>query len=100
MSRRVVTMITGAVLLVVLGVLGARLPVPYAALGPGPTLDTLSADPSGKQIIQVPGHSLRHTTGHLNLTTGSVQDQPDLPPALRGWRDPTLPVGPREEAYP
>src|SRR5260370_28396748 len=100
MSRRVVTMITGAVLLVVLGVLGARLPVPYAALGPGPTLDTLSADPSGKQIIQVTGHSLRHTTGHLNLTTVSVQDQLDLLTALRGWLDPSVAVVPREEVYP
>ena len=41
MSRRVVTLITGAVLLVALLVGGSQLPVPYAELGPGPTLNTL-----------------------------------------------------------
>jgi PDZ domain-containing protein len=104
MSRRVVTMITGGVLLVALGFGSVRLPVPYVRLGPGPTFDTLGADDAGKEIIGIDGRSERRTTGHLNLTTISVRGGPgdslDLLTALGGWLDPRYSVVPREEIYP
>jgi Lon-like protease len=100
MSRRVLTLITGAVLLVALLVGGSQLPVPYAELGPGPTLDTLGVDQSGQQIIQLTGRKPEKTTGHLNLTTVSVRDRLDLLAAMRGWLDPQRAVVPREEIFP
>ncbi len=93
-------MITGAVLLIALLVGGSQLPVPYAELGPGPTLDTLGVDQSGKEIIQVTGRAEDETDGHLNLTTVSVRDRLDLLGAMRGWLDPERAVVPREEIFP
>lgn len=100
MSRRVVTLITGAVLLVALLVGGSQLPVPYAELGPGPTLNTLGVDQSGQPIIQLGKREPDKTTGNLNLTTVSVRDQLDLLAAMRGWLDPRRAVVPREEIFP
>jgi PDZ domain-containing protein len=93
-------MITGAMLLIALLVGGSQLPVPYAELGPGPTLDTLGVDQSGKEIIQLTGHAEDKTDGHLNLTTVSVRDRLDLLAAMRGWLDPERAVVPREEIFP
>jgi Lon-like protease len=100
MSRRVVTMITGVVLLLALAVGGFILPVPYAELGPGPTLDTLGVDQGGNEIIRLTGHPEHKTSGHLNLTTVSVRDRLDLLEALRGWLDPQRAVVPRDEIFP
>lgn len=93
-------MITGVVLLVALLVGGSQLPVPYAELGPGPTLDTLGLDQSGQEIIQITGREQDKTDGHLNLTTVSVRDRLDLLAAMRGWLDPERAVVPREEIFP
>jgi PDZ domain-containing protein len=93
-------MITGAVLLIALLVGGSQLPVPYAELGPGPTLDTLGVDQSGKEIIKITGRTENKTEGHLNLTTVSVRDRLDLLAAMRGWLDPERAVVPREEIFP
>ena len=99
MSRRVVTMATGGVMLVVLGLSGARLPVPYAALGPGPTLDTLGSV-DNQQVISVVGRQPNRVAGHLNLTTVSVTDHLDLFSALRGWFDGEVAVVPRDDLFP
>lgn len=99
MSRRLVTMSVGAVLLVALGIVGARLPVPYAALGPGPTLDTLGSV-DNQEIISVEGRTPNKTAGHLNLTTVSVSDGLNLFDALRGWFDGDVSVVPRSEIFP
>ncbi len=99
MSRRVVTMASGGVMLVLLGLAGARMPVPYAALGPGPTLDTLGSV-ENQQIIQVVGRKPNQVAGHLNLTTVSVRDHLDLFSALSGWFDGESAVVPREELFP
>ena len=100
MTRRVVTMITGAVLLLALGIGGSQLPVPYAELSPGPTVDTLGVDKAGNQIIQLTGRTPDKTEGHLNLTTVSVRDRLDLMAALRGWLDAERAVVPRDEIFP
>lgn len=99
MSRRVVTMSVGAVLLLVLGVVGAQLRVPYAALGPGPTINTLGSL-DNQEIITVVGKKPNPTQGHLNLTTVSVEEPVDLLTALRGWLDGSVAVVPEEEIRP
>jgi Lon-like protease len=100
MNRRTATMIVGAVLLAVMAVVALALPVPYVALGPGPTLDTLGNDSGGTEIIQVDGKTERRSTGHLNLTTVSVRDQLTLRTAFMDWIDGKHSVVPREEVYP
>src|SRR4051794_37622020 len=100
MNRRGATMITGGVLLLVLGIAVTQLPVPYVELGPGPTLDTLGPDQAGKDIIKVSGKAPRTTDGHLNLTTVSVRDRLDLFTAFKGWYDGKRSVVPRREIFP
>lgn len=94
-----VTLFVGTVFLVVLGIFGAVLPVPYAGIGPGPTLNTLGSV-DGKEIISIDGRAANRTAGHLDLTTVSVEDHLDLFSALRGWLDGATSVVPREELYP
>lgn len=100
MSKRLGTLIVGAVLLLTLGGLGAFLPVPYVALTPGPTYDTLGTGPSGQPIISVEGTDTNDTDGLLSLTTVAVYDQIDFFTALRGWFDDAAAIVPREEIYP
>jgi PDZ domain-containing protein len=95
-----VTLIVGGVLLVGCAIGGSQLPVPYVALGPGPTLDTLGRDNGGKEIITISGKTERRSDGHLNLTTVSVRDQLTLLGAFSAWVDRRESVVPREEIYP
>lgn len=100
MSRRVAVLVTGAVLLLVFGVVGAVLPVPYVAQVPGPTLNTLG-DIDGKPIITVTGREENRTSGNLNLTTvGVPQRALTLVGAVQGWFDSEVSVVPREQVYP
>jgi len=92
-------MAAGGVMLILLGLAGARMPVPYAALGPGPTLDTLGSVEK-QQVISVVGRKPNQVAGHLNLTTVSVRDHLDLFSALSGWFDGESAVVPREELFP
>lgn len=100
MTRRLGTLLVGAVLLLTLGGLGALLPVPYVALTPGPTYDTLGDGPSGNPIITVTGADTNGTTGLLSLTTVAVFDNIDFFTALQGWFDDEVAIVPREEIYP
>ncbi|MDQ1660144.1 MAG: Lon-like protease, partial [Blastococcus sp.] len=68
MTRRIAVLTTGAVLLVVFGLLGTLLPVPYVAQVPGPTFNTLG-DIDGSPIITVTGREENRVRGNLNLTT-------------------------------
>ncbi|HEV7826571.1 MAG TPA: PDZ domain-containing protein [Mycobacteriales bacterium] len=99
MMRRGWTVLTGAVLLLVLATGLTSMPVPYVALGPGPTVNTLgTAD--GKPIIQITGHETSTSRGKLNLTTVSVSGGLDLGTAVRLWIDDDVAVVPRELVYP
>ena len=100
MSRRLGTLLVGAALLLTLGGLGALLPVPYVALTPGPTYDTLGAGPSGNPIITITGADTNDTAGLLSLTTVAVYDDIDFFTALQGWLDSAVAIVPREEIYP
>ncbi|QJY44867.1 PDZ domain-containing protein [Pseudonocardia broussonetiae] len=99
MSRRPLTAVAAALLAVSLGVIGATLPVPFVALGPGPTHDTLG-DYEGTQIVRVEGLPQYPTTGHLNMTTVSVTDRLSLFTTLWFWASGERRVIPRESVFP
>ena len=99
MTRRGVTLVVGCVLLAALLGLGASLPVPYVALGPGPLQNTLGTF-QGAELIQVEGRTTYPTEGQLNLTTVRVTDSLLLGDALRLWLDRRSAVVPREIIFP
>jgi PDZ domain-containing secreted protein len=99
-TRRSAVLTTGAVLLVLFGLLGTVVPVPYVAQVPGPTFNTLG-DISGSQIISVHGRERNKATGNLNLTTVGVgRGGLSLVDAVRGWFDNEVSVVPEESVYP
>jgi Lon-like protease len=71
MSRRVRTLLVSGVLFLVLLILAFTLPVPYAVLTPGLTLNTLQPY-QGQQVIGIKGKTPNPTSGNLNLTTIQV----------------------------
>ncbi|RFU21905.1 PDZ domain-containing protein [Geodermatophilus marinus] len=90
----------GVVLLVVFGVLGAAVPVPYVAQVPGPTFDTLG-DVEGEPIIGVDGRDRNEVSGELTLTTVGVSRAGlSLVEAVQGWFDDEVSVVPEETVYP
>src|SRR5580658_1740832 len=105
MSRRAATLLIACV-----GVVGALfaatlLPVPYVALMPGPTFNTLG--PLGhKPIIQIAGRRTFRTDGHLNMVTVSYIGGPGYSPpfnifaALSAWLSPHNAVVPQQELFP
>jgi Lon-like protease len=103
MSRRALTLlIAGATVIIALAV-AVLLPVPYVILGPGPTLNTLGNDSTGKPLITVAGHRVYPTTGHLNMVTityqGGPGDQFNVFTALQAWLDPSEAVVPQSELF-
>jgi PDZ domain-containing protein len=98
-NRRTWTVVSATLLALALGVLGATLPVPLVALGPGPTYDTLGTVDGGT-VIEVDGLPVYPTTGHLNMTTVSVTDRLTMFSALALWASPDSQVVPREPIYP
>lgn len=103
MPRRALVLMVSGVLVLVLGLAAALVPVPYVALVPGPTSDTLGTS-RGKPIIEIIGRRTYPTDGHLNFTTvayrGGPGDRIDLFTALRGWVDPRVAVVPEETIFP
>src|SRR4051812_7958427 len=99
-SRRIAVLTAGVVLLVLFGVLGTTLPVPYVAQVPGPTFNTLG-DIKGEPIISIEGRERAHVEGNLNLTTvGVSRGGLSLIQAVRGWFDREVSVVPEEAVYP
>jgi PDZ domain-containing protein len=99
-TRRIAVLSVGGVLLVLFGVLGTTLPVPYVAQVPGPTYNTLG-DIDGEPIIAVQGRERNETEGNLNLTTVGVgRGGVSLVQAVRGWFDDEVAVVPEESVYP
>ncbi|WP_178379931.1 PDZ domain-containing protein [Cryptosporangium aurantiacum] len=99
MLRRGLTVFVGAILALLLSLGMALLPVPYVALGPGPTVNTLGSR-DGHEIITISGTPTSKSKGNLNLTTVSVSPDLNLGNALVGWLDGTVAVVPREVVYP
>jgi PDZ domain-containing protein len=90
--------VAAGVLALLLGVLGATLPVPMVALGPGPTYDTLDAV-SGVPVVAISGLPTFPTSGHLNMTTVAVTDELTLFSALAYWASDGRQVVPRSTIY-
>jgi Lon-like protease len=90
----------GAVLLVLFGLLGTIVPVPYVAQVPGPTFNTLG-NIGGSPIITLHGRARNPANGNLNLTTvGVSRGGLSLVDAVRGWFDKEISVVPEESVYP
>ena len=86
-------------LVVAFGLLGAFVRVPFVALGPGPTYDTLGAE-ADTPVIRIDGQQTYPTAGHLNMTTVSVTDQLSLFGALGLWASGRYALAPREVYFP
>jgi Lon-like protease len=103
MSRRVIVLAVAGFLTVLLAAASALLPVPYVALKPGPTTNTLGSVGS-TELIRIDGRKTYPDKGHLDLVTVSVQGGPrqrlDLVTALAGWLDGTIAVVPETSVYP
>ncbi len=102
MSRRSVTLLVAAAGVLIALAVAVVAPVPYVALTPGPTLNTLGTL-SGKPLIQVKGHRIYPTTGNLNMVTVSFLGGPgtdfNIFAALRSWLSPHDAVVPSSEIF-
>lgn len=104
LSLRARTLIVGSTVSVVLIGVGTAVPIPYVALGPGVTYNTLSSV-DGTDVIRFSGAapaSVKQSagTGHLNMTTVSVYDRLPLFEALGMWISGNYALVPRAEVYP
>ena len=100
MTRRIAVLTAGVVLLVLFGLVGTTLPVPYVAQVPGPTFNTLG-EIDGSPIIKVEGREVDEVSGNLNLTTvGVSRGGLSLVQAVSGWFDDEVAVVPEESVYP
>lgn len=90
---------TGIVLVVLLGAGGGAVRVPYVALGPGPTFNTL-AQVDGSEVVDIQGTQTYPTAGNLNMTTVSVSDGITLFGAVGLWVSGRYALVPRETVYP
>ncbi len=100
--RRLLTLVIAGVCALAALVVAALVSVPYVALTPGPTLNTLGK-PSGLELIQITGHRTYATSGHLNMVTVSYSGGPgtgfNIFSALRAWLTPNDAVVPESEIY-
>lgn len=104
-NRRILTLVVALVPIVVFGLLLSVVTVPFVALGPGPTFDTLG-EIDGKQVVDikstdgVAGDVVHPTSGHLNMTTVSQRDGLTLGQALVLWMSGRDQLIPRDLVYP
>lgn len=98
-NRRILTLVAALIPVLVLGVVGSVLTVPFVALGPGPTFNTLG-EVDGKEVVDVEGAQEDPTTGHLNMTTVSVRDGLSIFEAFGFWASGKHGLVPRAEVYP
>ncbi|MCU1677393.1 MAG: hypothetical protein JWM93_2151, partial [Frankiales bacterium] len=102
MPRRAVVLLVTSVLSFVLAAACLLIPVPYAAIAPGPTFNALG-DKDGKPIVHIEGHDVAATDGQLRLVTVQVYGKPQrlvLGDIVRDWLDPETAVVPIDNVYP
>ena len=103
MSRQALTLIVAGAGTFLALLVAAFVPVPYVALTPGPTLNTLSTA-NGHQLVAIEGHRVYPTSGHLNMVTVSFIGGPgtrfDIFAALQAWLSPQDAVVPEREIFP
>jgi PDZ domain-containing protein len=99
-TRRTTTLLVTGLLIVALAAIGLALPVPFVALQPGPTTNTLGTF-DGKQLITISGDQKTYPVkGQLLLTTVSEQQQLSLVSAVRLWFSSHNAVVPNELVNP
>jgi len=100
MRRRGATvLLAGVVLALLLWQAFFAVSVPYVALGPGPTVNTLGQSDK-HDVISVTGVPSTPSKGQLRLVTVSVTTNLTLFDAVRGWLQHDYAVVPRELIYP
>ena len=99
MNRRILTLWVALVPVFAFGAVLFVVTVPYVSLGPGPTYNTLD-EVDGKQVVDIEGTQVHPTTGHLNMTTVSEQDDLTLGQALLFWTSGRFELVPRDVVYP
>lgn len=100
--RRIITIYVAVVLLAAFIAVGMFVRVPYVALGPGPTVNTLGTVDTGdgpQRVVSVTGAVDPNPKGNLNLTTVSLLDGLTLFQALGKWLSPSAELEPRESYY-
>jgi PDZ domain-containing protein len=98
-SRRTLTLLLASLLALGLTMTAAVASVPYVALGPGPTYDTLG-EVDETEVLEIEGARTFPTDGQLDLTTVNVRSRLTLSQALQGWFQRDLAVVPREVVFP
>ncbi|AGL18798.1 PDZ domain-containing protein [Actinoplanes sp. N902-109] len=98
-NRRGVLLLVGALVTALLGLAVGTFPLPYVALEPGPTVDTLGTD-QGKEVITVTGADVSDSAGQLRLTTIQVRTRLSLGQAIDAWTDSGRAMVPRDVVYP
>lgn len=99
LSRRGWTIVLSVVVAAVFVAIGMLVRVPYVALGPGPTYDTLGTTASGP-VIKIDGTKAYETSGELRLTTVSLSDDVRLLDGLGMWISGRYALAPRELYFP
>ncbi|MGW7818368.1 YlbL family protein [Streptomyces puniciscabiei] len=102
MPRRTATMLASTLMLIALLCAGVLIPVPYAEMSPGPTVNTLG-DHDGEPVLQISGHRTYPADGNLNMTTVRVTSadfRMNLVQAVYGWLDPDTKIVPHDTLYP
>src|SRR5262249_3287660 len=104
MSRRSLTLLIASVGTAVAIPVSRLGPRPYGLLRPGPTLNRLGKDSSGRPLITISGRASYPTSGHLNMVTVSYQgcqgNRFNIFTALVAWLNPREAVVPEGEICP
>ena len=100
------TLLVALVPVVVLAIVGSMVTVPFVALGPGPTINTLGTvdtEDGVKDVVALSGPDSQidpNPGGHLNMTTVSVRDGLSIFEALGMWASGRQGLVPRDEVFP
>ncbi|CAL9576331.1 putative protein YlbL [Streptomyces sp. enrichment culture] len=95
-------MLASTLMLIALLCAGVFIPVPYAEMSPGPTVNTLG-EHDGEPVLQISGRKTYPADGHLNMTTVRVTSadyRMNLVEAVYGWLAHDSKVVPHETLYP
>ncbi len=95
-------MLASTLVLICLLIAGVLIPVPYAEMSPGPTVNTLG-EARGEPVLSISGRKTYPTDGHLNMTTVRVTSadyKMNAVEAVYGWLAHDNVVVPHDTLYP
>lgn len=103
-TPRARTLSLGGLLTAVLLLVATTVPVPFVALGPGSTYNTIATG-QGREVItfsgdDIPAAAAEQPSGHLNMLTIRVVDRVPLIEAAAMWASGGYQFAPRDEYYP